>query len=432
MRHLTVIAFILLVVCHFEMVSQSCLPDGITFNTQSQIDSFQINHPNCTEIEGDVVINGIGISTLNGLNVLTSIGGDLTVGGGNSILTNLTGLNNLTSVGGKLLIYHNTAMTSLTGLEDLTYIGGHLNISYNYFANLSGLDNLTSIGGTLWIYFNWDLINLTGLNSLDSIGGDLNIHTHNDLTSLTGLDNLSYIGDDLIVDNNNGLTTLIGLDGITSVPGYMSLYGNDGLISLSGLDNLTSIGGHLSISQNDVLTSTASLEHLILISGDIWMHDNYSLASLTGLDNIVSDSITGLHIYNNTSLSLCDVQSICDYLVSPNGEVEIYNNAPGCNSHEEVEEACMVGIKEQLSASQLSAYPNPFTTSTTIEYELKEISNIQFIIYNVIGEVVYMGEDRMPQGKHIFTWTADRLPDGLYYAVLRSEEVVSVVKMVKQ
>jgi len=126
---------------------------------------------------------------------------------------------------------------------------------------------------------------------------------------------------------------------------------------------------------------------------------------LSGLDNIAPSSIVNLEIRQNPSLSICEVKSICDYLLSPNGTVEIYDNAPGCNSQQEVEDACTVGISEQQSASQLSTYPNPFTTTTTIEYELKEISNIQFTIYNVIGEVVYMGEDRMLQGKHIFIWT---------------------------
>ena len=32
--------------------SQGCLPEGITFTTQEQIDNFQINYPGCTEIEG--------------------------------------------------------------------------------------------------------------------------------------------------------------------------------------------------------------------------------------------------------------------------------------------------------------------------------------------------------------------------------------------
>ncbi len=91
------------------------------------------------------------------------------------------------------------------------------------------------------------------------------------------------------------------------------------------------------------------------------------------------------------------------------------------------------GIEEHLKKDAISTYPNPFTTSTTIEHELTEPSQVQLSIYNAIGEEVYTIEDRMmPQGKHSFTWSADRLPEGMYYAVLRSGEGVSVVKIVKQ
>ncbi len=33
-----------------DVLSQSCLPNGITFTTQAEIDNFQTNYPNCTEI----------------------------------------------------------------------------------------------------------------------------------------------------------------------------------------------------------------------------------------------------------------------------------------------------------------------------------------------------------------------------------------------
>ena len=35
-------------------VFSQCLPNGISFNSQAQIDSFQTNYPGCTEILGDV------------------------------------------------------------------------------------------------------------------------------------------------------------------------------------------------------------------------------------------------------------------------------------------------------------------------------------------------------------------------------------------
>ncbi len=40
----------------FAVVSQSCLPDGNVFTTQTQIDSFTINYPGCTSIGKQQVI----------------------------------------------------------------------------------------------------------------------------------------------------------------------------------------------------------------------------------------------------------------------------------------------------------------------------------------------------------------------------------------
>jgi hypothetical protein len=111
-----------------------CLPGGITFTTQEQIDNFQINYPGCTEIEGDVYIgdwmSGSSITNLNGLSVLTSVGGGLYIGN-NPSLTNLLGLDNLNTIGGVLWIYWNNAITSLMGLDNLNSIGGTLGIDDN-------------------------------------------------------------------------------------------------------------------------------------------------------------------------------------------------------------------------------------------------------------------------------------------------------------
>ena len=85
----------------------TCLPEGIEFTAQSQIDSFQTNYPGCTEILGDVNIHGVDITNLNGLIVLTSCGGSLVIGtysSGNPALISLSGLDNVTSIGGNLII----------------------------------------------------------------------------------------------------------------------------------------------------------------------------------------------------------------------------------------------------------------------------------------------------------------------------------------
>ncbi|MFH1160953.1 MAG: T9SS type A sorting domain-containing protein [bacterium] len=137
-----------------------CLPQGITFTTQSLIDSFPINYPNCTTIEGEVFITGTDVTDLNGLSVLTYIGGSLT-------------------------IYENNSLTSLTGLENLTSIGSYLWISFNYsLTSLTALDSLTSIGGYIAIDYNNALTSLTGLGNIDASSiTNLQFHNNNSLST---------------------------------------------------------------------------------------------------------------------------------------------------------------------------------------------------------------------------------------------------------
>ena len=68
-------ATIVLALFAFVFVSaQGCLPEGITFTTQEEIDNFQVNYPGCTQIGGDVTIGSdwwspSNIVSLEGLNV---------------------------------------------------------------------------------------------------------------------------------------------------------------------------------------------------------------------------------------------------------------------------------------------------------------------------------------------------------------------------
>ena len=112
-------------------------------------------------------------------------------------------------------------------------------------------------------------------------------------------------------------------------------------MNFDGFSGLTSIGGYLLIEGNGSLSNITGLGNLQSIDGNLEIMGNSSLISLAGLNNIQENSIEDLSIYYNLSLSECDVQSICDYLASPNGTIEIYSNASGCNSEEEIEIACL-------------------------------------------------------------------------------------------
>jgi len=328
--------------------SQSCLPEGITFSTQAEIDSFQINYPDCTEIEGTVVVSGVDITNLVGLSVLTSVGEYLEINNNDS-LSSLTGLDNLTSVR-DLWIHRNELLT-----------------------NLSGLENVVSITRDLWIYFN------------DS------------LASLNGLENVNFIAGGLRINKNNNLISLSGLDNLTTVRKFLEIEHNESLVSLTALNKLTSIGDNLIIWNNAVL------------------------ANLTGLNNIDAGSIIGLGIAENPNLSNCEVESICNYLSSPIGEILISDNAPGCNDQEEIVKACEGSSVDEIDISnQLSIYPNPFSTSTTIEYELQNSEFVTVTILSNLGKQIMMIREKQSSGKQQITWNANENPSGVYYLTIQA------------
>jgi len=154
--------FLLLMGLVIKLSAQPCLPNGITFTTQSQIDSFAINYPGCNEIEGSVYIDGGYITNLNGLSVLNSIGESLIIGpeyfeyGQNVSLTSIEGLSNISSIGGSVFIRNNPVLESLNGLEGLTKIEGSLIIGgYSdgipLLSDISALSNIDTVYGSLTV-----------------------------------------------------------------------------------------------------------------------------------------------------------------------------------------------------------------------------------------------------------------------------------------
>ena len=139
--------FILALFLALSAHTQSCLPDGIIFTTQAEVDNFPANYPGCTEIAGDVEFFGADIHSLSGLSGLTSIGGFLRIYDIPSV-ANLEGLNNLVSVGGSLYLNFNNALSDISALSNLQTVGGDLELGGDpALASLSGLDNLVTVGG---------------------------------------------------------------------------------------------------------------------------------------------------------------------------------------------------------------------------------------------------------------------------------------------
>jgi hypothetical protein len=74
----------------------------------------------------------------------------------------------------------------------------------------------------------------------------------------------------------------------------------------------------------------------------------------------------------------------------------------------------------QSIGEEFTAYPNPFTQSSTIAIDLSESGAAEIDMVNLLGEhVAQIFNGELTAGNHSFTWNAQGIPPGMYECVLR-------------
>lgn len=80
---------------------------------------------------------------------------------------------------------------------------------------------------------------------------------------------------------------------------------------------------------------------------------------------------------------------------------------------------------------EISSYPNPFNSQTTIAYSIPFESSVTLTIYNTLGEKIetlYNGEKS--SGNYHLVWNANNKPSGIYYAVLQVNNHIKTTKLI--
>ena len=75
-------------------------------------------------------------------------------------------------------------------------------------------------------------------------------------------------------------------------------------------------------------------------------------------------------------------------------------------------------------------YPNPFNTSTVIQYSLPRISDITITIYNILGQrVAAFVIEEQAAGIHQIIWDAKDKPSGMYFYRLKADDFTATKMM---
>jgi len=333
--------------------------NNINFNGLSNVDT----------IVGDLNIEGEGI-----MSSLTYVGGDFFSGGefpvlnyigGNSQFFDITAsfleyiggdlyidgdcsLQLLDSINGNLSLGHDNSSSNFPSLKTingnlfgynvqsvnfplLNFINGHIDMNNYAGGGASNLFNeLDSVNGDIEIY-HWQGVDVTfncfnNLKKVENIDLDLrsNLSGFNQLTS----------AESLRVDLN-GRTLSNSFDNLDNVNGWISLnycsISEFPFVSLISVDELridrTSIESLLDMNPNLTIGSSLIIEY------------NNSLTSLDGLLASHVEDLEQIRLRNNSNLSVCNFDHICDLLDS-SVELTISNNSDGCKNIEQLENRC--------------------------------------------------------------------------------------------
>lgn len=87
----------------------------------------------------------------------------------------------------------------------------------------------------------------------------------------------------------------------------------------------------------------------------------------------------------------------------------------------------VIGVKEFVLAVEAPAeaaldqnYPNPFSQSTTIGYDIPEAGAVHIGVYDMLGrQVSVVVDEEQAAGHHQVTWDASGLASGMYFYILR-------------
>jgi Secretion system C-terminal sorting domain len=261
-----------------------------------------------------------------------------------------------------------------------TYLN-ELEIS-NSVEDISGLKALTKID---YLYFNNCpmLRSLNGLHNLDTITYNLGFYNQTGFKYFCELDNLKFIGRDLRLEGTKNIESLAGLKNITAIGDDITIEGNESLENLHGLEHLKQIGNNdlLTIANNPLLTNGCGVKNLLLSQANI--------------------------------------------------ETIITNNAPGCNSKDEIlaspcttpSALCIASNNEVDAKATNIFYPNPFQNTLYINTDALKIIAID--VFNSLGS----------QAVHVDEVTDNldlsRLNQGMYLIVVKTNANVLYQKVMK-
>jgi hypothetical protein len=284
-----------------EVFAGTLCEANMIVETEDQLQVFE----GCTELFGDLTIQGALITNLSGLSTVEVIRDNLLIL--NTGLPNLNGATGLERVKGDLILLDNANLVELDGMAKLARVDGSLRVENNTgLVQINGFLALTEVGGCIRILNQPELLGIDGLWSLQSVGScgdealrvDVGDKLKNadfpSLTTIKGTGTTNISGVELMTVNMPILDVVEGDLYISPGPKFTfffaeqlsqilgTLWVEDSSIAGFTFQNLSNVGGDV-ILDNTWFITDIGLDILVQVGGDVVLKSNQGLTNLDGL-----------------------------------------------------------------------------------------------------------------------------------------------------
>lgn len=218
-------------------------------------------------------------------------------------------------------------------------------------------------------------------------------------------------------------------------------FDNDGDLDVLTIGNAWANNGH-----NQLFINEGNSNSSILLN----CKDRYGCVTPFGTRIYARTEISGKHVVQTREITpvdgnlsfgnirmhfgLGDAERVDTLTIHwPSGHVDEHLNLDANEIYWAVENEgiYVTRVQKTVFAKDMKIWPNPFTTSTTLSYDLKEPATVMIIICNQYGETIRVIENKRSVGKQQLVWNAEGLAAGVYYCILRTDRGMQTVKMIK-
>mgnify|MGYP005867541075 CR=1 FL=1 len=88
------------------------------------------------------------------------------------------------------------------------------------------------------------------------------------------------------------------------------------------------------------------------------------------------------------------------------------------------------GTTFSQTVDSLDVFPNPFSVSTTVHFDIAQTDTITLRVFNVVGQTIrtFFNSTILPSGSYNINWLGDTLADGVYFVRLDIGSTKTITK----